>query len=339
MEKRIIKGSLSDSQLLIGEDFRSFKNYLPDGQVIVLTDIQVNAFYGDAFAAYPMIEIGCGESVKTLETIQYILNKLVEYKADRSTFLLVAGGGIACDVGGFAASIFMRGIRFGFISTTLLSQVDASVGGKNGVNLGGYKNMVGTFNQPEFVICDPAMLQTLQPEDLNCGFAEIVKHTLIADAEMFNFFEKEAKKALQLDSDVIEKLILNSIEIKAAIVNKDEKEQGERRKLNLGHTFGHAAEKVLKIPHGNAVSLGLVVAARLSVSNGLLTIKELQRIINLLKMLNLPVEIPSKKEEILAALEMDKKKEGKQIHFVLMKGIGKVQTQSIDIEQLKKIDF
>lgn len=337
MQELIIKGSVSDSTLLVGEDFKNFKKYLPNKQIIVLTDDKVNQLYGKYFNDFPVIEIGQTEKIKNLETISYILEELLKYKADRSSFLLAVGGGIVCDIAGFAASVYLRGIDFGFISTTLLSQVDASVGGKNGVNFLGFKNMVGVFNQPKFVLCDPNMLKTLDNDDLSCGFAEIVKHTLITDADMFAYLESNSSKALNIDYKVIEKLVFNSISIKADIVNKDEKEKGERRKLNLGHTFGHAVEKVIGVPHGNAVSIGLVVAAKLSMNKGMLAETDYQRIINLLSDLNLPTSIDSGKNDIIEALEMDKKREGNSIHFVLMEGIGKVRIEEISLDELKAV--
>ncbi|MFA6402412.1 MAG: 3-dehydroquinate synthase [Salinivirgaceae bacterium] len=340
MQKLIIHGSSSDSQLLVGENFENFRNYLPaNKQIIVLTDDKVNSIYGNSFNGFPTIVIGQTEKVKTLETIDAITEQLIAYKADRGSFLLAVGGGIVCDIGGFVASVYQRGIRFGFISTTLLSQVDASVGGKNGVNHRGFKNMVGVFNQPDFVICDPNMLKTLSSDDLSCGFAEIVKHTLIADANMFEWLEQNTDKATGLELEAIEKLVFNSVAIKAAIVNKDEKEQGERRKLNLGHTYGHAVEKVMHLSHGKAVSLGLVVAAKLSVKRGLLDKPSYDRIVTLLQKLNLPVEINGNKQEILDALTMDKKREGNSIHFILMKGIGEVVVESIGIDELKQVSL
>lgn len=339
MRQLSIKGSISDSNLLVGESFENFKKYLPNKKIIVITDQTVNKLYGRYFTDYPIIEIGQTESNKNLDTVSDILEKLLAYEADRSTFILAVGGGIVCDVAGFVASIYLRGLDFGFISTTLLSQVDASVGGKNGVNFLGFKNMVGVFNQPAFVICDSKMLSTLETDDLNCGFAEIVKHTLIDDRETFEELELNYSKALGLDAQTIEKLVFNSVEIKAGIVNKDEKEKGERRKLNLGHTFGHAVEKVLGIPHGNAVSIGLVVAAKLSMNKGLITKSECDRIITLLNNLQLPTTIETNKEAIIDALGMDKKREGDSIHFVLMDGIGKVKIEEISLKELQAVEL
>lgn len=334
-----INGQQGDSQIFVGESFKNFKNYLPTKQVVVITDEVVNKIYGSYFAEYPIIEIGLGEKSKTLETVSKIVAEMLRLKIDRKGFVLAVGGGIVTDIAGFVASIYQRGIDFGFVSGTLLSQVDASVGGKNGVNFEGYKNMIGNFNQPKFVICDPQMLTTLHPEQLDCGFAEIVKHTLIADKAMFEFLEMNAEKALSLDFDVIERLVDNSITIKANVVNKDEKEHGERRKLNLGHTFGHAAEKVLGVSHGYAVSLGLVVAARLSEKRGLLTSQDVARIVKLLETLKLPTVIVGDKQAIYDALEMDKKRDGSQINFVLMNGIGDVVVEKIDINELKQIEI
>ncbi len=339
MQQLGIKGSVSDSLLLVGEDFKQYKKYLPNKQIIVIIDNKVNKLYGEYFSDYQIIEIGQTENIKNIDSVSSILEQLLSYKADRSTFVLAVGGGIVCDIAGFVASIYLRGIDFAFISTTLLSQVDASVGGKNGVNFLGFKNMLGVFNQPKFVICDPKMLETLDVEDLNCGFAEIVKHTLVADANMFSYLENNSSKALSLDSQVIEKLVFNSVNIKADIVNRDEKEKGERRKLNLGHTFGHAVEKTLKLAHGNAVSIGLVVAAKLSLNRGLLSEKDYNRIITLLKALDLPVSIDSDKEAIISALDMDKKREGNAIHFVLMEGIGKVRIEEISLDELKAVEL
>jgi len=335
MKKLKIHGFQSDSLIAIGESFKNFKKYIPYRQVIILTDDKVNSIYGKYLTDYPVIEIGQTEKIKTLSTVEYIIDTLLELNADRNAFLLAVGGGIVCDIAGFVASIYLRGIKFGFISTTLLSQVDASVGGKNGVNFRGFKNMIGVFNQPEFVICDHTMLKTLSADDLASGFGEIVKHTLIGDAEMFDELEKNVEKALNLDDDFIKKLILNSIKIKSHIVNIDEKEKGERRKLNLGHTYGHAVEKVLKISHGKAVSIGIAAAAKLSLNRNYITQYEYQKVVNLLTALKLPVSATEKQTEILEAMIYDKKKDGDSINFVFLKGIGNVVVEKINIEELK----
>jgi len=334
-----ISGSTGSSKIQIGETISNFRHYIPVGKTIVVTDERVNDLYGKHWEDLPTIIIGQGEGNKIIATLNLIFHQLLELNADRKTFILGIGGGIVCDVAGFAASVFMRGLKFGFISTTLLSQVDASVGGKNGVNFEAYKNIVGAFNQPEFVICDPSVLKTLNRSEISNGLAEIVKHALIADAGMFDFLEKNISGLLSLDEDVINYIVTRSVEIKSAIVNLDEKEQGERRKLNFGHTFGHAIEKVAKISHGNAVSLGMVIAARYSYERGELDRSELDRIINLLKKLELPVVIDFDSDQILEALFKDKKREDNNIHFVLLKKIGQAVVGELPIDVVRKISI
>ncbi|MBA3037475.1 MAG: 3-dehydroquinate synthase, partial [Desulfobacterium sp.] len=277
-----------------------------------------------------------GETVKTLDTAAYIYQNLLDMNAQRSTVLVGIGGGIVCDITGFVASTYLRGISFGFVSSTLLSQVDASVGGKNGVNFKGYKNMVGVFNQPAFVICDMNLLKTLPEKDLLCGFAEIVKHAAIEDAALFEYLENNYKKALSLDYNVIERLVYDSVVIKSSVVNRDEKEKGERRKLNFGHTLGHAIEKTTGIPHGEAVSLGMVFAASLSVKRGLLSSGEEKQISALLKNLKLPTTVDIDRKKVIEALNKDKKREGDGIHFVLLDGIGKAVIEEISISELHR---
>ena len=180
----------------VGARLADIAQYLPDRPLVIITDKNLKAHYGRVFPEAPVISIGTGEAVKTLTTVEFILKQLMELGCDRSVFILGIGGGIVCDIAGFVASIFMRGVDFGFVSTSLLSQVDASVGGKNGVNVSAFKNMAGVFNQPRFVVCDPTMLHTLPSSEVSNGLAEIVKHALIADAGMLTYIEKNRCKAL-----------------------------------------------------------------------------------------------------------------------------------------------
>ncbi|MCD4721091.1 MAG: 3-dehydroquinate synthase, partial [Desulfobacula sp.] len=194
-----VNGLSGLSSIYVGERLKNLENYLPSTQTIIVTDENIKKYYQKDFPDVPIITIGTGEDIKTLATVETILKELIRYSCDRSSFILGIGGGIVCDITGFAASVFLRGVNFGFVSTSLLSQVDASVGGKNGVNLDSYKNMVGVFNQPEFVICDIDLLNTLPKKEISNGFAEIVKHALISDHDMFDFIEKNIQKALNLD--------------------------------------------------------------------------------------------------------------------------------------------
>jgi 3-dehydroquinate synthase len=332
-----IHGSTGDSFIHVGETLQNLQNYIPSENVVFITDKNVKQFYKNDFPPHPVITIDIGEKIKNLDTVRNIYEKLVAVGADRSTFIVGIGGGIVCDIAGFVASTFLRGVRFGFVSSTLLSQVDASVGGKNGVNFKDYKNMIGVFNQPEFVICDLNLLNTLPKKEILNGMAEIVKHGVIEDASLFAYLEKHSQKALSLDVDVIEKMVYDSIIIKSAIVNQDELEKGARRKLNFGHTFGHAFEKTTGVPHGEAVSAGMVVASQLCVKRGHLSAKDAERIESLLQKIGLPVRIQAEKKSVLDALKKDKKRKGDRIYFVLLNEIGNAFVDQIPITELEAV--
>jgi len=332
-----IHGSTGDSFIHVGETIRNLEKYIPSKNVVLITDTTVKKYYENQFPPYPLITLKTGETIKTLDTVRNIYEKLLEFEADRSTFIVGIGGGIVCDITGFAASTYLRGVRFGFVSTTLLSQVDASVGGKNGVNFKGYKNLIGVFNQPEFVICDPDLLRTLPRKEILNGMAEIVKHAAIEDSNFFTYLEKHFQKALALDIGVIEKLVYDSIVIKSRVVNQDELEKGTRRKLNFGHTFGHAFEKTAGVDHGEAVSAGMVAAAVLSVKKGRLSADDAGRIKALLQKIGLPVIIQAEGKKIFDALKKDKKRKGDLIYFVLLNGIGNAFVEQIPLKTLEDL--
>jgi len=325
------------SSIYVGEKLKNLEQYLPSTQVVIITDENIKHFYQKDFPDVPIITIGTGEKIKTLATVETILKELIHYSCDRSSFIVGIGGGIVCDIAGFAASVFLRGVNFGFVSTSLLSQVDASVGGKNGVNLDSYKNMVGVFNQPQFVICDIDLLNTLPENQISNGFAEIVKHALIFDENLFEFIEQNSGKALKLDYDTIFKLISDSVKIKSEIVQGDEKESGERRKLNFGHTIGHAIEKLGRRGHGSAVSIGMVAAARFSQKKGLITSKDVERIIDLLTELNLPTSLEYSADDIINAAAKDKKKDGSNLFYVFLEKIGKAKVEKISFNEMNTL--
>ncbi len=329
-----VSGRLGDSTIRVGEKWTRVNTLLPKGPVVIITDENIQGLYGKDFPKAPVITIGQGEASKTLATVESILRQLIELGADRSWFVLGIGGGIVCDVAGFAASLFMRGLRFGFVSTSLLSQVDASVGGKNGVNLDAYKNMVGTFTQPEFVICDPAMLKTLPREEISNGLAEIVKHGLIQDLSLLEFLEANTQAAKDLDPDVISRLVADSVAIKSRVVQADETEAGERRKLNFGHTIGHAIEKCRQDGHGRAVSLGMVAAARFSMAKGYLNEADVKRIESLLAALDLPTLLDMDSHRIIQAARHDKKKQGDQVFFVFLQELGNARVEAIPYTEM-----
>ena len=332
-----IHGSAGKSTLLVGEKLGNLGVYLPPLPTVIITDGNVRHLYGDQFPETRVIEVGMGEGIKTLETVKDIFQELVAYEADRSVFIVGIGGGIVCDIAGFAASTYLRGVRFGFVPTTLLAQVDAGVGGKNGVNFSGYKNMVGVFNQPEFVICDPEVLQTLSERDRGCGLAEIVKHAAIADDRLFVYLEGNVDAVLAMDPAAVRRMVYDSAMIKSGIVNRDEKETGERRKLNFGHTIGHAVEKVHKLPHGEAVSIGMMAAAKLSAQRGYLTDPEVARLAKLLEALKLPTRLAIDKARAIDALHHDKKREQNTLHFVLLRRMGEAVVEPIPLSTLEAV--
>lgn len=334
MHEIIVTGQSGQSRIMVGERLANLRQYLPQGRTIIITDENVGEIYGSRFPDAQVITIGCGEKNKTLETLADIYDRLIAAEADRTAFIVGIGGGIVGDVTGFAASTYMRGVRFGFVASSLLAQVDATVGGKNGVNFKGYKNMVGVFNQPEFVVIDIGMLKTLPPGEVACGLAEIVKHACIADRSYFDYIESNCDKIAALDDAVMQHLVHQSVIIKAGVVNQDEREAGERRKLNFGHTLGHAFEKTLGISHGEAVSAGMILAAELSVDKGLLSAGEFKRIANLLERLNLPTSVAFDREAVFNALKKDKKRAQANIHFILLNGLGNAVVETMSIDEL-----
>jgi 3-dehydroquinate synthase len=333
-----IKTATSESNIYLGETIQNLKKYLPEGKkIVVITDENLYKHYSKYFSEYPVVQIGLGEPNKTMQTLEHIFSEFIRYEVDRSSFVVAVGGGIVCDVAGYAASSFMRGVRFGFVSTTLLSQVDASVGGKNGVNFQGYKNMIGVFAQPEFVICDVTMFKTLDNKEFISGFAEIIKAAAIRDAALFDYLEANVDKALNYDAEVLEKLIYESVAIKARVVQNDEKEKGERKILNFGHTFAHSIEKNLGGLHGEAVSIGMVLASKASVKMGLLKPADAERIETLLVKYKLPVKLNLSKDKVYDAVLKDKKRDGDYISLILLDRIGNAVIQKVSIKDMEEI--
>ena len=337
MKQYIIKGKTGSSKILLGENIANLKHYLPDSHIIIITDKNLLQHYGSVISEYDFIEIGTGEAIKTLDTIQFIYNELLRLEADRTTFILGFGGGIVCDIAGYAASTYMRGLRFGYVSTSLLSQVDASIGGKTGVNFNGYKNIIGVFKQPEFVLCDIEVLDTLPEKEFLSGFVEIIKHTLIADYEMFSFIEKNYKKAINKDPEILRKIIANSIKIKSTIVNSDETEQSERRKLNFGHTFGHAIERNSNLTHGEAISIGMIMACKISEQKGLINKSDISRIEKLLLDFNLPIKTNINKNILFDNIKKDKKRSDNKIHFVVLNRLGEANISLLSLNEIKDL--
>lgn len=331
-----LAGSTGSSRILIGESLKNLGDYADLERTVLLVDSNVDCIYGPLLSGYERVDIGCGETAKCLSNIERICRRLLELGVDRSSVIVGVGGGVACDIAGFVASIFMRGLAFGFAPTSLLAQVDASIGGKNGVNLDGYKNIIGVFNQPRFVLVDVDVLRTLAEREILCGAAEIIKHALIGDSEMYGFLERDWRRLLALEKDAVENAVGRSISLKTEIVSADEREAGERRKLNFGHTLAHALEKAAGVSHGEAVGIGMGFASRISAARGLLAPADKDRIEALLRNVGLPTEVPVAPGQILEAVWKDKKREGEALHFVLLDGIGKAVVTKLAREELER---
>ena len=334
MEKITINTPGSRSVILVGEQWDSVTGWLPKDGVVIITDHTVRELYGDKFPDFPVFSFWPGEGSKRLAVIEHLANQLLEAGVDRNGFLLAIGGGVVCDMAGFLASIYMRGIRCGYISTTLLAQVDASTGGKNGVNLGSTKNIIGTFRQPEFVICDPEMLQTLPESEYLSGLAELIKTALIGDRELFELIEKRFDDIMSRNSDLMTLMVAKSVRFKGAVVAEDEKETGLRRILNFGHTFGHAIELQKSVKHGFAVASGMEIATEFAFEKGYLNIEEKNRINNLLKRFKLIDKLDLTDEQMENLVVHDKKKIGKDIHFVFTRGIGKAVVEKVPVSEV-----
>ncbi len=312
-----------------------FKPYFGRGKVVVVTNPTIGAHYLSRLraslraAGVPepiVISLPDGEAYKNFETLNLIYDALLKNRCDRKTTLIALGGGVIGDMTGFAAATYQRGVPFIQIPTTLLSQVDSSVGGKTGINHPLGKNMIGAFYQPELVLADTTTLNTLPDRELSAGLAEVIKYGLLGDAKFFDWLETNIKKLLARDAAALAYAINRSCEMKAEIVAADERETGRRALLNLGHTFGHAIEAVMGYGnwlHGEAVAVGMIMAAKLSHQIGLLDAQSVVRIQALIAASGLPTQAPKfDGDHFIAIMSGDKKAEGGQIRFVLLKKIG-----------------
>jgi len=319
------RGILGDQSL--------WKPHLGTGKVLVVSNETVAPLYYETLHSAlegrhaELHVIPDGEQYKTVETWYSIIDRLVQMQARRDASLVALGGGVVGDITGFAAASYMRGIRFLQAPTTLLAQVDASVGGKTGINHAQGKNLVGAFHQPAAVIIDVATLSTLPAREFAAGLSEVVKYGAIRDSEFFAWLERETGAVSDRDRDALEFLIHRSVLNKARIVADDEKESGVRALLNFGHTFGHALESetgYTRFLHGEAVAIGMVIAAGLSESRGLCAPGAADRLAALLRQYRLPVKVPAdlSADALTAALELDKKALASGLRLVLLDAIG-----------------
>lgn len=278
-----------------------------------------------------ILEMSDGERFKRLATLEKLAEKLVALRADRGTVLIALGGGVVCDVTGFLASVYMRGVDVIQIPTTVLAQVDAAIGGKTGVNLRSGKNLLGTFFQPRVVLIDPAVLSTLPSREYRAGLYESLKAGIIGDAALFHLFEERRREILDRDPAVVEKVIADSVRLKASVVSADEREGGIRQVLNLGHTIGHALEaetRYTQLLHGEAVAWGMIAATNIALSTGKLDSVVAGRITSAILAFGHLPRMKVRTAGIMKRLHSDKKTKNGVVHFVLPREIGKVEIVS-----------
>ncbi|MFL2573137.1 MAG: 3-dehydroquinate synthase [Flavobacteriales bacterium] len=325
------------TQILFDASFSKLESYLEHTDcksLFLLVDKKVYNYYKSYFTEYEnIIIVDSEENSKSLDYISFLIEKLLKFGANKKTHLIGIGGGVICDITGFVASIFMRGIGFSFVPTTILCITDACLGGKNGVNFNNIKNIVGTINEPNNIIIDFSFLESLSIDDINTGFAEIIKHACVASPKLFSDLENLVVdyKSMKFMREILKK----SISIKLNIVLKDLKDLSYRRILNFGHTYGHAIEAQYKLNHGHSVSLGIIFACNVSKNLGYLSLDKIKRIEKLLSKFNLPTDISKiDLKKLLPFINKDKKAGNNKIDFIVLEDIGKGKILNVEIDKI-----
>lgn len=348
------------SKIHISKSIRELQKMpLEKGRTFVIIDNNLQ-YLAEYFKGFPSISLNFSEKEKTLHRVEEISQWLLEEGADRDALVVGVGGGITTDITGFTASIYKRGVRFAFVPTTLLSQVDASIGGKNGVNFQSYKNILGTINQPEWIFICPQLLATLPEDEFKAGISEVLKTFILFDRQMYrtavDYFRavrgedlsgrKYGEAAVALDMELLTEIVGKCAEYKLGVVERDEFEKGERRLLNLGHTFAHSIEKLTggEVSHGFAVSIGMVVAASFAdalgcACNGFpeMLAADLRSVGLPASLQDIPVTAHLKMCDLVDAVKKDKKVTGESIHFILPKGLQEVEDILVPLNDIKKI--
>ena len=357
MHRIAIRASTGSYDALVGSELidqlgRIVWQKIKPGRAAIISDQDVATLYGGRLTKSlsgsgfdpTVITIPPGEKSKSLAQVGEICDRMTGAGLDRSSFVVALGGGVVGDLGGFVAAIYHRGIPYVQVPTTLLAQVDSSIGGKTAVNTASGKNLIGAVHQPRLVISDVDLLRTLPPRELNQGFAEVIKHAIIADAEMFEEVAQASGLRFKDNaSETLAPLICRNIEIKAGFVAMDERdEQGKRALLNFGHTVGHAIERAgdyRELLHGEAISLGIVAACDVSVRKAGLSDSQRRRVTSLLERYDLPTRLPENisREKILQALPFDKKFEGGKVRFVVASEIGAARlTNDVTMDDIRE---
>ncbi|MES1216762.1 MAG: 3-dehydroquinate synthase [Bacteroidota bacterium] len=335
MKKLTYKFSNSSVDYYLAGGISHLKEIVDQKNTIIVTDENIYSAHTKRFKNWNVIVLKPGEEYKVQETANIVIEQLIAMEADRKTTLVGVGGGVITDMTGYVASVYMRGIKFGFIPTSLLAMVDASIGGKNGIDLGVYKNIVGIIRQPSFILHDLVFLNSLPQSEWENGFAEIIKHACIKDAAMFRELEAKSLKKYQARKVSVCELIQRNAILKTKVVQGDEFEKGDRKLLNFGHTLGHALENQYDLSHGQAISIGMTYASHISQQlNGF---KDTEKVVSLLEKYGLPTYATFDKQKVFDVLKMDKKRERSEMNYVLLEKIGKGVIKSIPIKDLESI--
>lgn len=328
--------SRGSTDYFLNSNYSQILQLAPPASVVLIMDEQLHRLYAHLFQDYRILIVPAGEESKSLHTVGQLATKLAAFDADRHTRLVGIGGGSVTDITGFLAGIYMRGIEFGFVPTSLLAMVDAAIGGKNGVNSGLYKNMLGLVRQPAFILFDSSFLETLPPQEWSNGFAEIIKYGCILDAELFKELSEKSPADYRVGSTAINSLIARCVAHKNAVVLEDEQEKHRRKILNFGHTAGHAFETLYQLPHGFAVGLGMLLALIASEKHNGLPVAVRIRLKRILDKYGLPTHQHIDIDKVLTVLRHDKKRNNQHIDFILLKEIGTAQIQSLDLNFIRE---
>jgi 3-dehydroquinate synthase len=333
MTKRTYRFSSAPVEVYFDAKFRQLEKLVDKKKGIIITDENIFSAHHSKFKNWNVITLKPGEQFKIQATADTVIEQLIGLEADRQSVLIGVGGGVVTDLTGYVASIYMRGIRFGFVPTSLLAMVDASIGGKNGIDVGEYKNMVGIIRQPSFLFYDSSMLSTLPDKEWSNGFAEIIKHACILDRPMFKLLESTSLDKLRKKKPLLDDIIRRNVHLKSGVVKRDEFEQGDRKLLNFGHTLGHALETQYELTHGQAVALGMIFAGWLSAK--LLGYKDLTRLEKTIATYGLPTRASFDVEKVFNVLKMDKKRVSKTMNYILLSRTGKGEIVQIPVEDLR----
>jgi len=335
MQKKTISFFTRQTAFYFDASFSHLEKLVSREKAVIVTEENLFNAHKSKLKGWNTIVLKPGEQFKVQQTVDVVIDQLIALGADRQSVLIGFGGGVVTDITGYVAGIYMRGIEFGFIPTSVLAMVDAAIGGKNGIDVGVYKNMVGLIRQPAFLLYDYTLLKTLPLTEWQNGFAEIIKHAAIKDAAMFKELESNSLAKYRSNKLLLAKLIQRNAMIKIKVVVNDEFEKGERKLLNFGHTLGHAIENMYELSHGQAISIGMTYAAMMSEQLKFFT--GAKQLITLLNKYGLPTVVEFDAKKAFKVLLKDKKKENVSINYILLQKIGKGVIQPLLLVQLQNI--